>query len=95
LAFAQFYCIEPIPYEVIGIKGSYGVSEPLLFIMRRRLEIMAKSKTAKNGHERISTDRDRIRHLEYFMNGQWRHSSKCKEFTNKECMVRAKVGSFS
>jgi len=56
---------------------------------------MAKSKTAKNGHERITTDRDRIRHLEYFMNGQWRHSNKCKEFTNKECMVRISVSSWS
>jgi hypothetical protein len=56
---------------------------------------MAKSTTAKNGHERITTDRDRIRHLEYFMNGQWRHSHKCKEFTNKECMVRISVNSFS
>jgi hypothetical protein len=26
--------------------------------------------------------------LEYFMNGQWRHSYKCKEFTNKECVIK-------
>jgi hypothetical protein len=71
------------------------VLDALLFIMKRRVEIMAKSKTAKNGHERITTDRDRIRHLEYFMNGQWRHSNKCKEFTNKECMVRISVSSLS
>ncbi|HEY7108318.1 MAG TPA: hypothetical protein VH415_02705 [Nitrososphaeraceae archaeon] len=56
--------------------------------MKRRVEIMAKSTTAKNGHERITTDRDRIRHLEYFMNGQWRHSNKCKELANKECTMR-------
>lgn len=55
--------------------------------------MMAKSTTAKNGHERITTNRDKIRHLEYFMNGQWRHSHKCKEFTNKECTVRIRVNS--
>ena len=49
---------------------------------------MARSTTAKNGHERITTNRDNIRHLEYFMNGQWRHSYKCKEFTNKECVIK-------
>ena len=55
--------------------------------MRRRIEIMAKSTSAKNGNERITTNRDNIRHLEYFNNGQWRHSDKCRKFTNKECLL--------
>lgn len=55
--------------------------------MRRRVEIMDKSGTAKNGHERIITDRDNARHLQYFNNGQWRHSENCKQFTNKDCIV--------
>lgn len=60
-------------------------------IMRRRIEIMAKSTSAKNGNERITTNRDNIRHLEYFNNGQWRHSDKCRKLTNKECsLVRLK-----
>ena len=59
-----------------------------LFIMRRRVEIMERSRTAKNGHERITTKRDNIKHLEFFMNGQWRHSDKCKDFTNKECTMK-------
>ena len=45
----------------------------------------SKSSSAKNGHERIGNDRDNAKHLEYFMNGQWRHSNNCKDFTNKEC----------
>ncbi len=55
--------------------------------MRRQVEIMGGSITAKNGQERIITDQDNQRHLQYFMNGQWRHSDKCKGFTNKECIV--------
>ena len=56
--------------------------------MRKRMEMMAKSTSAKNGHQRIITNRDNIRHLEYFNNGQWRHSDKCKLFTNKECKLK-------
>ena len=56
--------------------------------MRRGVEIMAKSTNAKNGDERITTDRENTRHLEYFNNGQWRHSDKCREFTNKECTIK-------
>ncbi len=52
------------------------------------LKMMAKSTSTKNGQERISTDRDNARHLEYFNNGQWRHSSKCREFTNKDCKIK-------
>ena len=58
------------------------------FIMRRRMEMMAKSTNAKNGNERITTNRDNIKHLEYFNNGQWRHSDKCSQFTNKECKLK-------
>lgn len=56
--------------------------------MRRGVEIMARSSAAKNGQERVITDRDNSRHLQYFNNGQWRHSEKCREYTNKECKVK-------
>jgi hypothetical protein len=56
--------------------------------MRRRIEMMARSTTAKNGNERVTINRDNVKHLEYFNNGQWRHSDKCREFTNKECMIK-------
>jgi hypothetical protein len=56
--------------------------------MRRGIEMMAKSTTAKNGNERVTINRDNVKHLEYFNNGQWRHSDKCREFTNKECMIK-------
>lgn len=40
----------------------------------------------KNGQERTVTDRDGNRHLEYFVNGSWRHhSAKCRLWVNKEC----------
>lgn len=58
-----------------------------MIIMRRRVEMMPKSKATKNGEQRITTNRDKTRHLEYFNNGQWRHSDKCREFTNKECSL--------
>jgi hypothetical protein len=45
---------------------------------------MGKSITAKNGHERVTTDRDNNKHLQFFMNGQWRHSDKCKQLANKD-----------
>lgn len=56
--------------------------------MRRGVEMMPKPTTAKNGQERIATKPDNTRHLEYFNNGQWRHSDKCREFTNKDCNVK-------
>jgi len=55
--------------------------------MRKRVEIMNRTNTAKNGHERITSDRDNFKHLQYFTNGQWRHSDKCKQITNSECTV--------
>jgi hypothetical protein len=56
--------------------------------MRRGVEMMPKSTAAKNVQERITTNRDNIKHLEYFNNGQWRHSDKCSQFTNKECKLK-------
>jgi hypothetical protein len=55
----------------------------LTIVMRKRVEMMSRSTTAKNGHERIVNDRDNAKHLEYFMNGQWKHSENCN-LTNKE-----------
>jgi hypothetical protein len=59
-----------------------------IVITRKRVEMMGRSTTAKNGHERVTTDRNNTRHLEYFINGQWRHSDRCKDFTNKDCIVK-------
>ena len=39
--------------------------------MRKKVEMMARPTSAKNGHERIVSDRDNAKHLQYFMNGQW------------------------
>jgi hypothetical protein len=40
----------------------------------------------KDGQERIVTDRDGSNHLEYFMNGSWRHSTTiCKKKMNPAC----------
>jgi hypothetical protein len=40
----------------------------------------------KNGQERLVADRDGANHLEYFMNGSWRHNSaNCKKRTNPQC----------
>jgi hypothetical protein len=56
---------------------------------RKRVEMMTRSTTAKNGHERIVSDRDNAKYLEYFMNGQWKHSENYKIFTNRECTIKA------
>ncbi|MGB5089782.1 MAG: hypothetical protein WBN72_02445 [Nitrososphaeraceae archaeon] len=56
--------------------------------------MMPKSTAAKNGQERITTNRDNVRHLEYFNNGQWRHSDKCSKFTNKECRFKSPNSSY-
>lgn len=62
--------------------------------MRRGVEMMPRSIAAKNGQERITTNRDNVRHLEYFNNGQWRHSDKCSKFTNKECRFKSPNSSY-
>jgi len=41
-----------------------------IVIARKRVEMMGRSTTAKNGHERVITDGDNIKHLQYFANGQ-------------------------
>ena len=56
--------------------------------MRKRVEMMARTTNAKNGHERVVNDRDNVKHLQYFMNGQWKHSENCKNLTNKECAFK-------
>lgn len=56
--------------------------------------MMPRSIAAKNGQERITTNRDNVRHLEYFNNGQWRHSDKCSKFTNKECRFKSPNSSY-
>ena len=53
--------------------------------MRRRVEVKDISRTARDGHERVVTDRDNQKHLQYFRNGNWWHSDSCKVYTNKEC----------
>ena len=53
--------------------------------MRKVIEIIRKSSTAKNCDERIILDSNNNKHLEFFMNGSWRHSNKCKNATNSQC----------
>jgi hypothetical protein len=53
--------------------------------MRKPIEILSKSKNTRNNDERIITDNNHNKHLEFFMNGSWRHSSKCKKNTNTSC----------
>lgn len=48
--------------------------------------VLARSGSPKNGQERVTTDRDGVRHLEYFANGSWRHhNAKCRQWVNREC----------
>ena len=54
--------------------------------MRKAIETLRKSNTAKNGDERVIIDNKNNKHLEYFMNGSWRHSSKCKTIINNQCL---------
>ena len=42
----------------------------------------------KNGHERVVADTDNNKHLQMFMNGSWRHSHRCREYTNKDCKIK-------
>lgn len=64
------------------------MSSSFNLVVRKRIEMMGGPMTAKNGHERIIIDRDNIKHLGYFMNGQWRHSDRCKDITNRACTVK-------
>ncbi|HET7643371.1 MAG TPA: hypothetical protein VFK40_07670 [Nitrososphaeraceae archaeon] len=54
--------------------------------MKKAIETMRRSNTAKNGDERIITDNYNNKHLEFFMNGSWRHSNKCKMNVNNQCI---------
>jgi len=46
----------------------------------------AGSGAPKNGQERVVADRDGVNHLQYFMQGSWRHdNTNCKIRVNKEC----------
>lgn len=51
----------------------------------KKIEIFSKFNSSKNGETRVVFDNNKDKHLEYFMNGSWRHSPKCKENTNKVC----------
>jgi hypothetical protein len=42
----------------------------LIVITRKRIEVMGRSTTAKNGYQHVISDRDNTRHLQYFANGQ-------------------------
>ncbi|MGD1834979.1 MAG: hypothetical protein ACPKQO_04590 [Nitrososphaeraceae archaeon] len=53
--------------------------------MKRQIEFFAKSTSTKNFDERIIVDSNKDKHLEYFMNGSWRHSSNCKKHVNNTC----------
>ncbi|HEY3095105.1 MAG TPA: hypothetical protein VGJ42_05035 [Nitrososphaera sp.] len=53
---------------------------------RNAIQIRTGSGAPKNEQERTVTDRDGVAHLEYFMNGSWRHSTaRCKLRVNKAC----------
>jgi len=55
---------------------------------RRDSPKLIPSNSPKNGHERTVTDRDGVKHLEYFVNGSWRHyTAKCRLWVNKECRL--------
>lgn len=56
--------------------------------MRKAIETIRKSNTAKNGDERVIIDNNNNKHLEIFMNGSWRHSSKCKIIINSQCIKK-------
>ncbi len=53
---------------------------------RNAIQTRVRSGAPKNEQERTVTDRDGASHLEYFMNGSWRHSTaRCKLRVNKFC----------
>ena len=54
--------------------------------MKKAIETIKKSNTAKNGDERVIVDSNNEKHLEFFMNGSWRHSNKCKTGLNSQCI---------
>ena len=46
---------------------------------------MGEHKNPRNEHQRVTENRDSIKHLEVFFKGLWIHDDKCRGFTNKEC----------
>jgi hypothetical protein len=56
--------------------------------MRKVIETIRKSNTAKNSDERVIIDNNNNKHLEFFMNGSWRHSHKCKTVVNSQCIKK-------
>jgi len=56
--------------------------------MRKVIETIRKSNTAKNTDERVIIDNNNNKHLEFFMNGSWRHSHRCKSVVNSQCIKK-------
>lgn len=57
-----------------------------LLSFRNAVQPRTGSGAPKNEQERTVTDREGAPHLEYFMNGSWRHSrARCKLRVNKDC----------
>lgn len=66
-----------------GSQGEHGIKLPPY---SRDSPTLVRSGSPKNGQERVTIDRDGVRHLQYFANGSWRHhNTKCKLWVNKEC----------
>jgi hypothetical protein len=38
--------------------------------------------------EELKLSKKQLYTKDNFANGQWRHSDKCKEFTNKDCEIK-------
>jgi hypothetical protein len=47
--------------------------------------VKERSSSPRDGQQRIVEDRDGEKHIEYFRNGSWRHSTTCKITVNKNC----------
>jgi hypothetical protein len=68
---------------------------PQVLIAERRITCMinysgspsrANTGAPKDGQERSVIDSNGAAHLEYFMQGSWRHDrTRCRQRTNKEC----------
>jgi hypothetical protein len=53
---------------------------------RNQIQTRVGSGAPKNMQERTVADRDGAPHLEFFMNGSWRHSTaRCRLRVNKAC----------
>lgn len=62
---------------------NWKVFDPKRYAKKSRND--GQNKYSKNGQEQCL--RENIKHLQYFNNGQWRHSDKCKQFVYKDCTV--------